>query len=46
MCVFCSYVHVMNHTYVYLRDDREIKFRMFSVQHFINEAPKLAGTAP
>ncbi len=29
----------MNHMYAYLRNDRKIKFRMVSVQHFINEAP-------
>ncbi len=28
----------MNHTYAYLRDDRMIKLRMVSSQHFINEA--------
>ncbi len=39
MHVFCSYVHSMNRTYAYLRNDRKIKFRMVSVQHFINEAP-------
>ncbi len=27
----------MNHTYSYLRNDRKIKFRMVSGQHFINE---------
>ncbi len=45
MCtrVFCSYVHSMNHTYAYLRDDHKIKFRMVSAQHFINEAPGLLG---
>ncbi len=32
------YVHSMNHTYAYSRDDRKIKFRMVSAQHFINEA--------
>ncbi len=37
-CVFCMYVHFMNHMYAYLRDDRKIKFRMVSAQHFINEA--------
>ncbi len=31
----------MNQTYAYSRDDRKIKFRMVSVQHFINEAPDL-----
>ncbi len=36
---FCSYVHSMNRTYAYLRNDRKIKFRMDSAQHFINEAP-------
>ncbi len=35
---FCSYVHSMNRTYANLRNDRKIKFRMVSVQHFINEA--------
>ncbi len=39
LCVFSSYVHSMNHTYAYSRDDRKIKFRMLSAQHFINEAP-------
>ncbi len=39
MYVFCTYVHFMNHTYAYLRDDHKINFRMVSVQHFINEAP-------
>ncbi len=29
----------MNHTYTYSRDNRKIKFRMVSMQHFINEAP-------
>ncbi len=29
----------MNRSYAYLRYDRKIKFRMVSVQHFINEAP-------
>ncbi len=29
----------MNRTYAYLRNDRKIKFRMVSAQHFINEAP-------
>ncbi len=28
----------MNRTYAYLRNDRKIKFRMVSAQHFINEA--------
>ncbi len=41
------YVHFMNHTfaflrddrtYAYLRDDRKINFSMVSAQHFINEA--------
>ncbi len=41
ICVFCSYVHSMNHMYAYSRDDRKIKFRMVSAQHFINEAPEL-----
>ncbi len=41
MHVFCSYIHSMNHTYAYSRDDRKIKFRMVSAQHFINEAPEL-----
>ncbi len=31
----------MNRTYAYLRNDRKIKFRMVSAQHFINEAPDL-----
>ncbi len=31
----------MNQTYAYSRDDSKIKFRMVSVQHFINEAPDL-----
>ncbi len=30
----------MNHTHAYLRDDRKIKFKMVSVQNFINEAPE------
>ncbi len=30
----------MNQTYAYSRYDRKIKFRMVSVQHFINEAPR------
>ncbi len=38
---FCAYVHFMNQTYAYLRDDRKIKFRMVSSQHFINEAPEV-----
>ncbi len=32
----------MNRTYAYLRNYRKIKFRMVSVQHFINEAPGLS----
>ncbi len=28
----------MNQMYAYSRDNRKIKFRMVSVQHFINEA--------
>ncbi len=36
---FCSYIHSMNRTYAYLRNDREIKFRMVSAQHFVYEAP-------
>ncbi len=43
MRVFCSYVHSMNHTYAYLRNDCKIKFRMVSAQHFINEAPGADG---
>ncbi len=39
MHVFCSYVNSMNCTYAYLRNDRKIKFRMVSAQHFVNEAP-------
>ncbi len=39
-CVFCVYVHFMNHTYAYLRNDCKINFRMVSVQHFIKEAPE------
>ncbi len=35
----CVYIHSMNHTYAYLRDDHKITFRMVSAQHFINEAP-------
>ncbi len=31
----------MNHMYAYSRDDREIKFRTVSAQHFINEVPEL-----
>ncbi len=45
MCVFCTYVHSMNHTYTYLRNDRKIYFRMVSAQHFINEAPVLFSLA-
>ncbi len=45
MCVFCTYVHSMNHTYAYLRNDRKIYFRMVSAQHFINEAPVLFSLA-
>ncbi len=41
MCIFCAYTHSMNRTYAYLRDDRKIKFRMVSVQHFITEAPEV-----
>ncbi len=37
---FCSYVHSMNCTYAYLINDRKIKFRMLSAQHFINEVPR------
>ncbi len=33
----------MNRTYAYLRNDRKIKFRMVSAQHFINEAPATGG---
>ncbi len=40
-CVFCMCLHSMNHTYAYSRDDRKIKFRMVSAQHFINEAPEV-----
>ncbi len=40
-CVFCMYVHFMNHPYAYLRDDRKINFKMVSAQHFIDEAPEL-----
>ncbi len=39
MRVFCSYIHSMNRMYAYLRNDRKIKFRTVSAQHFINEAP-------
>ncbi len=39
-CVFCVYVHFMNHTYAYLRNDFKINFRMVSVQHFIKDAPE------
>ncbi len=35
---FCSYVHSMKRTYAYLGNDRKIKFRMVSAQHFIKEA--------
>ncbi len=35
---FCLYVHSMNQTYVYSRYDSKIKFRMVSLQHFVNEA--------
>ncbi len=42
---FCSYVHSMNHTNAYLRNDRKIKFRMVSAQHFINETPGLMSQA-
>ncbi len=45
MCVFCAYVHSMNHTHAYLRDDRKIKFRMVSVQYFINEVLVTTGWA-
>ncbi len=38
-CVFCAYVHCINHTNAYLRDERKLKFRIVSAQHFINEAP-------
>ncbi len=31
----------MNRTYAYLRDDRKIKFRKASVQHFITKAPEV-----
>ncbi len=34
-----TYVHFMNHTYAYSRNDRKINFRMVSAQHFINETP-------
>ncbi len=37
-CVFFSYIHSMNHMYLYSRDDRKIKFMMVSVQYFINVA--------
>ncbi len=40
--VFGLDVNSMNHTYAYSRVDCKIKFRMVSVQHFINEAPVLA----
>ncbi len=42
-CVFFSYIHSINHMYLYSRDDRKIKFRMVSAQHFINEAPSVAN---
>ncbi len=29
----------MNRMYTYMRNERKIKFRMVSAQHFINEAP-------
>ncbi len=29
----------MNRKYAYLRNDRKVKFRIASAQHFINEAP-------
>ncbi len=32
----------MNHMYAYSRDNRKIKFRMASAQHFINEAPDIS----
>ncbi len=35
-----TYVHFMNYPYAYLRHDRKINFKMFSAQHFINEAPE------
>ncbi len=38
-CVFCAYVHSMNHTCAYLTADRKIKFRMASVQSVTNEVP-------
>ncbi len=43
---FCLYVHSMNRTYAYLRNDRKIKFRIVSAQHFINEAPGLLLSGP
>ncbi len=36
----------MNRTYAYLRNDRKMKFRMVSAQHFINEAPGLLPSGP
>ncbi len=45
MHVFSSYVHSINNTYAYSRYDRTIKFRIVSVQHFINEAPDVWVTS-
>ncbi len=33
-CVFCAYVHCINHTNAYLRDERKLKFSIVSAQHF------------
>ncbi len=45
MCAFCSYIHSMNHTYTYLRNDRKIKFRMVSAQNVINEDPGIVNVS-
>ncbi len=39
--------NIIHHSiYAYLRNDRKIKFRMASAQHFINEAPGLLLSGP
>lgn len=44
---FCACVRSLNHNvYVHLWNNRKIKCRMISTQHFINEAPDLASPSP
>lgn len=36
-----AYVRSLNHMYAHLRNERKIKCRTISTQHFINKAPKV-----